>query len=98
VLAIVLEAVARIGRRALRNEIMVALAAAAFVATFFFDVPFPLIILSAGLIGFAGGRAGLPAFLAGGGHRTVGDATVSDAASALGEATPAHAPPTSPGR
>jgi chromate transporter len=61
VLAIVLEAVARIGRRALRNEIMLALAAAAFVAIFFFDVPFPLIILSAGLIGFAGGRPFSPA-------------------------------------
>jgi chromate transporter len=93
VLAIVLEAVVRIGRRALRNQVMVALAAAAFVAIFFFDVPFPLIILTAGLIGLLGGRAGLPAFRAGGGHQTVGDATVSDAASALGEATPAHARP-----
>ena len=45
VLAIVLQAVLRIGRRALKNSVMVALAAAAFVAIFFFDVPFPLIIL-----------------------------------------------------
>jgi chromate transporter len=89
VLAIVLEAVARIGRRALRNAVMVALAAAAFVAIFFFDVPFPLIILTAGLVG----RLGRPAFRAGGGHQTVGDAAVSDAASALGETTPAHARP-----
>jgi chromate transporter len=93
VLAIVLEAVARIGRRALRNQIMVALAATAFVAIFFFDVPFPLIILTAGLIGLLGGRAGLPAFLAGGGHQRLGQATVADAGSALGEATPAHARP-----
>src|SRR3954468_21762581 len=62
VLAIVLEAVVRIGKRALKNQIMVALAAAAFVAIFVFDVPFPLIILSAGLIGFFGGRAGRPEF------------------------------------
>src|SRR5215813_7431360 len=51
VLAIVLEAVARVGKRALRNNMMVGLAAAAFVAIFFFGVPFPLIILSAGIIG-----------------------------------------------
>jgi chromate transporter len=93
VLAIVLEAVARIGRRALRNPVMVALAAAAFVAIFLFDVPFPLIILTAGLIGFVGGRAALPAFLAGGGHQRLGQPMVSDAASALGETTPAHARP-----
>src|SRR4051794_33617123 len=62
VLAIVLEAVVRIGRRALKNRVMIALAAAAFAAIFFFDVPFPLIILTAGLIGFVGGRAGRPEF------------------------------------
>ncbi len=93
VLAIVLEAVVRIGRRALRNQVMIALAATAFVAIFFFDVPFPLIILAAGLIGLAGARAGLPAFSAGGGHQRLGETTVADAASALGEATPAHARP-----
>ena len=60
---------------------------------FFFDVPFPLIILAAGLIGLAGARAGLPAFSAGGGHQRLGETTVADAASALGEATPAHARP-----
>jgi chromate transporter len=92
VLAIVLEAVVRIGRRALRHNVMVALAAAFFVAIFF-DVPFPLIILSAGLIGLLCGRAGSPAFVGGGGHQRLGQATVSDAASALGEATPAHARP-----
>ena len=92
VLAIVLEAVVRIGRRALKSGVMVAIAAAAFVAIFFFDVPFPLIILTAGLIGLAGGRAGLAAFSAGG-HSGLGTVTMSDAASALGEGTPAHARP-----
>jgi chromate transporter len=56
VLAIVVEAVIRIGKRALKNATMVALAAAAFVAIFFLDVPFPLVIIGAGLIGYIGGR------------------------------------------
>jgi chromate transporter len=56
VLAIVVEAVIRIGKRALKNGTMMALAAAAFVAIFFLDVPFPLVIIGAGLIGYAGGR------------------------------------------
>jgi chromate transporter len=68
VLAVVLQAVLRVGSRALKNRVMVALAAAAFVAIFFFGAPFPAIVLAAGLIGFAGGRAGLPQFAVGGGH------------------------------
>jgi chromate transporter len=56
VLAIVVEAVIRIGKRALKNGTMMALAAAAFVAIFFLDVPFPLVIIGAGLIGYAGGH------------------------------------------
>jgi chromate transporter len=93
VLAIVLEAVARIGRRALKNNVMLGLAAAAFVAIFAFDVPFPLIILTAALVGFFGGRAGLPAFLTGGdGHGKQGK-VVADAGTALGEEVPEHARP-----
>src|SRR5204863_10179942 len=45
VLAIVIEAVLRIGKRALKNTAMRLLAAAAFIGIFFFDVPFPIIIL-----------------------------------------------------
>jgi chromate transporter len=56
VMAVVVEAVIRIGRRALKNRLMVGLAALAFVGIFFFDVPFPLIVLGAGLIGYFGGR------------------------------------------
>lgn len=93
VLAIVLEAVVRIGRRALKNGVMLAIAAAAFVAIFFFDVLFPFIILAAGIIGFVGGTAGAKAFLTGGGHGKVGDRALADADSALGEDTPAHARP-----
>ena len=93
VLAIVLEAVVRIGRRALKNNVMLGLAAAAFVAIFAFDVPFPLIILTAALVGFFGGRAGLPAFVTGGnGHGKHGK-TVADAETALGEKVPEHARP-----
>ncbi|MFH6784804.1 MULTISPECIES: chromate efflux transporter [Methylobacterium] len=68
VLAIVIEAVQRIGRRALRGRVMAGLAAAAFVGIFFLDVPFPLIVVAAGLVGFLGGRAGHPDFRPGGGH------------------------------
>jgi chromate transporter len=56
VLAVVIEAVLRIGRRALKNRAMVAIAAAAFVAIFFFHVPFPAIVLGAALVGIAGRR------------------------------------------
>jgi len=55
VTAIVLTAVIRIGRKALKNEVMWTLAALAFIAIYFFKVPFPAIILSAGVIGFVGG-------------------------------------------
>src|SRR5262245_51677069 len=54
VLAIVFEAVVRIGKRALKNHGLRVLAAAAFVGIFFFSIPFPLIVFSAALIGFLG--------------------------------------------
>jgi chromate transporter len=56
VLAIVLDAVVRIGRRALKGPALVCVAAAAFVAIFVFAVPFPLIILAAGLYGWFAGQ------------------------------------------
>jgi chromate transporter len=56
VLAIVVEAVLRIGRRALKNHVTVAIAAAAFVAIFFLQAPFPAIVLTAGIVGLVGGR------------------------------------------
>ena len=56
VLAFVLEAVQRISKRALKNPVMYLIAAFAFVAIFFFAVPFPFIVIGAGLIGFIGGR------------------------------------------
>lgn len=54
VLAVVMEAVLRIGRKALKNRVMVAIAALAFIAIYFFKVPFPLIVLTAGLLGLMG--------------------------------------------
>ncbi len=89
VLAIVLEAVVRIGKRALKNRVLIGIAAAAFVAIFFLDAPFPLIILAAGLVGFLGGRANLPEFQVGG-H---GSQSAEDADNLLGEHLPAHARP-----
>ena len=93
VLAVVLQAVVRVGGRALKNGVLIALAACAFVGIFIFAVPFPLIILAAAIIGFAGGRLGAPAFLAGGGHGPAPAHELSDADSLLGEGTPAHARP-----
>jgi chromate transporter len=56
VVAIVISAVIRIGRKALKNEIMWSIAALAFVALFFLKLPFPAIIFSAGLVGLIGGK------------------------------------------
>src|SRR2546427_3582124 len=56
VLAIVAAAVIRIGSKALKNAVMWSIAMAAFVAIYFFRVPFPLIIISAGIIGLVGGK------------------------------------------
>ncbi len=56
VLAIVAAAVIRIGRKALQSAAMWPVAAAAFIAIYFFRVPFPLIIVTAGLIGLFGAK------------------------------------------
>ncbi|CAN5396673.1 chromate efflux transporter [soil metagenome] len=90
VLAIVIQAVVRVGKRALRNGLMIGLAAAAFVAIFFFNAPFPLIIIAAGLIGFFGARAGRPEF-AGGGHGAGKPTAVVD--SLMGDELPEHVRP-----
>src|SRR5437762_13578696 len=55
VTAIVLTAVIRIGKKSLKNEVMWTLAALAFVAIYFFKVPFPAIVLGAGAVGLLGG-------------------------------------------
>lgn len=88
VLAIVIEAVVRIGRRSLKAPVMRGVAAASFVAIFFFAVPFPLIILTAALFGYVGASGGHAAFA------TVGHgAAHEDGESLLGNEPPAHATP-----
>jgi chromate transporter len=68
VMAIVVEAVFRIGRRALKNSTMVCLAGLSFVAIFFLEVPFPLIVLTAAGVGLVGGRIRPARFLVITGH------------------------------
>jgi chromate transporter len=63
VIGIVAAAVIRIGGRALRNWTLIGIAAAAFVAIFFVHVPFPFIVIAAGLIGFVGGRVAPDVFV-----------------------------------
>ncbi len=91
VLAIVLQAVHRVGSRALKSGAMIGLAAVAFVAIFFGNVPFPLIVLSAAIIGFVGARAGSTAFALGGHGAGAATAPLD---SRLGEHLPDHARPT----
>ena len=52
VLAIVIDALLRVARRALKGNVDWLIAGAAFLALYCFDVPFPLIIIAAGLVGF----------------------------------------------
>lgn len=68
VTALVLHAAHRIGSRALKNRWMWGIAAAAFVAIFAFDTPFPAIVLAAGAIGHLGARWAPAVFSPGGGH------------------------------
>ena len=91
VLAIVLEAVHRVGSRALKGWPILALTLAAFIGIFFLAVPFPLIVLGAAAIGFVAARAGSTAFQMGG--HGGGAAHVNDE-SLLGDELPPHVQPT----
>lgn len=62
ILAVVLEAVQRIGRRILSSAPLIALAAAAFIAIYFLNMPFPFVVLAAGMLGYAGNRSGWRGF------------------------------------
>jgi chromate transporter len=91
VLAIVASAVLRIGSKALKNEVMWAIAAIAFVSIFFLKVPFPIIVMGAALIGFFGGKFWKEKFFIVSGHGSkkseqsvIDDETIS----------PAHTKPT----
>jgi chromate transporter len=73
VVAIVIQAVIRVGRRTLHSPILRMVAALAFVALFFFAVPFPLVILVAGVAGWLVGR-GRPAWIPTAGHQSAAPA------------------------
>jgi chromate transporter len=95
VLSIVLQAVFRIGRRALKNAVTITLAAVAFIGIFFLNIPFPIIVFGAAFIGFVAGVSGLTAFLSDNGHapgHAKGKPTVVE--SLLGDELPEHARPT----
>ena len=63
VVAIVAEAVLRIGKKSLKSAALVSLAALSFVCIYFLHVPFPAIVLAAGVIGYAGGVLNIKAFI-----------------------------------
>ena len=90
VTAIVVFAAYRIGSRALGNAWLWAIAAAAFVSVFAFDLPFPVVVVAAGIVGFFGSRVAPHRFTAGGGHaksgHVLGPALIDDHTP-----TPAHA-------
>lgn len=87
VLAIVVQAVVRVGKRALTNPAMQGVAFVSFLAIFAFGAPFPAIVVGAALIGWIGARAGFSAFRGGSGHGAVGKTSVPDAGTLLGEET-----------
>ena len=82
VTAIVVFAAYRIGCRALKNNILRAMAVLAFIAIFVFDLPFPYIVVTAGIIGYLGSRIAPDKFVAGGHHdadnKSYGPAIIAD--------------------
>jgi chromate transporter len=90
VTAIVVQAAHRIGSRALKNNVLWAIAGAAFVAIFALDIPFPYIVIAAALTGYLGGKLSPAHFATGGGHGSAGKswgrAVIDD-----DTPTPAHA-------
>ena len=90
VTALVVHAAWRVGSRTLRNGWLWGIAAAAFVAIFALKLPFPLIVLAAGALGYLGGRLAPRHFSPAGGHGprggSHGPAVIDD-----DTPTPAHA-------
>jgi len=89
VTAIVVQAAHRIGSRALKNNVLWGVAAVAFIAIFVLHLPFPLIVISAALVGYIGGRWA-PDYFKSGGHgaadKSYGAAIIDD-----NTPTPPHA-------
>lgn len=90
VTAIVFQAAHRIGMRSLKNKTLWMIAAFAFVAIFALNVPFPVIVLSAAMIGYVGSKLSPALFEVGGGH---GQSSKSYGAALIDDDTPvpAHA-------
>lgn len=85
VTAIVAQAAYRLGSRTLKNNLLWAIAAASFVAIFALNIPFPIIVASAALIGYVGGYISPNDFKVGGGH---GQANKSYGAALIDDHTP----------
>lgn len=85
VTAIVFHAAHRIGTRSLKNRTLWAIAAAAFVAIFALNIPFPLIVIAAALTGYVGSKISPQLFAAGGGH---GQASKHYGAAVIDDNTP----------
>ena len=90
VLAVVLEAVLRVGRRALKSSALVAIAALAFIGIFLFALPFPLIIVLAAATGYFGNSV-KPEWFKAGGHGAAKAA--QDAPALIDEAFAREVPP-----
>ena len=88
VTAIVVFAAYRIGSRTLKNNVLRAMAVLAFIAIFALNIPFPYIVLMAGIIGYVGSRFAPDKFKAGGHH---GDASNSYGPAIIDDDTPAPA-------
>ena len=86
VIALVAAAVIRVGAKALKNGIFVAIAASSFIAIFFLHVPFPLIVIGAGLFGLVGARVA-PSNFEGGGHAEEDETVLGDANDESGQRT-----------
>jgi chromate transporter len=93
VLAVVLEAVLRVGKRALKSNGLFAIAALAFIGIFFFALPFPLIILLAALTGYAGSAAGLTWFKSTGHGTAKADTQPALIDAVFAQGVPAHVRP-----
>jgi chromate transporter len=92
VLAIVVEALVRIGKRAFKSRSTLAIAPTAFVGIFFLAIPFPIIVFGAAILGWIGAATNLPGFQVRGGHaaENKGQAVVDNL---LGDELPPHARP-----
>jgi chromate transporter len=95
VLAVVVLAVVRIGKRVLQNAVMITTAVAAFVAIALFDFPFPIVILGAALAGLVGGWLRPRSFDIIRGHQPAPGAEPIERpiAEALDRSAPAHTRP-----